>query len=51
MPNFLLLPLQQIFCRGVRLLTALLVRITPRFALRKILYWLNSQGGALWRHE
>ncbi len=28
-----------------QLLTALLVRITPRFALRKILYRLNSQGG------
>ena len=28
-----------------KLLTALVVRITPRFALRKILYRLNSQGG------
>ncbi len=28
-----------------KLLTALLVRITPRFVLRKILYRLNSQGG------
>ncbi len=28
-----------------KLLTALLVRITPRFVLRKILYGLNSQGG------
>jgi uncharacterized protein len=28
-----------------KLLTALIVRITPRFALRKILYRLNSQGG------
>jgi len=28
-----------------QLLTALVVRLTPRFVLRKILYWLNSQGG------
>jgi uncharacterized protein len=30
-----------------QLLTALLVRMTPRLVLRKIFYWLNSQGGLL----